>query len=333
MAPRRASVDPPISLRKAPLETRPPVSETSSTVVARSLSFSYRGKEVLRNVSFHAAAGETIGILGPNGAGKSTLLDLLIGLRRPATGSCHILGHDVHNETASARSVAAIVLQSLVLPPSLSISELCSIVAASRYTSVPSTLFLELGLAGLMARRPSTLSGGERQLVAIGLALIGGPRVLFLDEATSNLGPEERYRAWRAIRADPGRTIVLTTHRLEEAESSCDSVLVLGNRETIAYGSPESLIQQFGSQHCVRLLAERDQLPGVLALLGPTARLTDKGSITEVTAFFSDYSEALQVASTLRRSGIAQGVSVTRCGLESAYLDLVRRMEIDHDPQ
>jgi ABC-2 type transport system ATP-binding protein len=216
----------------------------SNAVIVSDLRKSYGDLEALRGVSFEIAAGEIFGLLGPNGAGKTTTVEILEGYRKRDAGSVTVLGEDPMRAGQRWRERIGVVLQSSAMYQSLSVAESLALFAG--YYEQPREVDEVLRLVGLEAKRHAhvrTLSGGQKRRLDLGLALVGDPELLFLDEPTTGFDPQARRRAWESITAlrSLGKTILLTTHYLDEAERLCDRVAVLRDGEIVALGRPGEL--------------------------------------------------------------------------------------------
>ena len=204
----------------------------------------YGAHEALRGVDFTVARGEVFGLLGPNGAGKTTTVEVLEGYRERDGGAVRVLGRDPGEHSAELLARVGIVLQSCGTYPHLTVRE----TVAHWATLYPAPRDVEevLALAGLQEcaeRRTRTLSGGQRRRLDFALALVGDPELIFLDEPTTGFDPAARRAAWDVIRAlrDLGKTVVLTTHYLEEAQALADRVAILRDGLILAEGPPGEL--------------------------------------------------------------------------------------------
>jgi ABC-2 type transport system ATP-binding protein len=206
-------------------------------ILARTIDVSrhYGPAIALDGVSLSIAAGELVGLLGPNGAGKSTLLNLLTGLRRPTSGTVELFGGSPADP--ANRRYIGVTPQETGLPPTLRVGECVDYVAAHFPDPVPrAELLAQFGLSDLARRQTGGLSGGQRRRLAVALAFVGRPRLVFLDEPTTGLDVEVRRVLWDAIRAfhADGGTVLLTSHYLEEVEALAQRVVVLGAGKVLA---------------------------------------------------------------------------------------------------
>src|SRR5215218_10382022 len=216
----------------------------STAVAVSNLRKAYGDVEALRGISFEIASGEIFGLLGPNGAGKTTTVEILEGYRERDAGSVTVLGEDPARAGDTWREQIGVVLQSSAMYQTLSVAESLDLFAG--YYERPRDVDEVVRLIGLEEKRDShvrTLSGGQRRRLDLGLALIGDPDLLFLDEPTTGFDPQARRRAWESISSlrSLGKTILLTTHYLDEAERLCDRVAVLRGGQIAAIGRPGEL--------------------------------------------------------------------------------------------
>jgi ABC-2 type transport system ATP-binding protein len=206
---------------------------------------SYDGVAALRGVSFEVAEGEVFGLLGPNGAGKTTTVEILEGYRRRDAGEVSVLGHDPDGAPRALRELVGVVLQHSELSPLLTVRETHRLFAG--YYAHPRDVDEVIALVGLEEKRDArvkTLSGGQKRRLDLGVALVGDPALVFLDEPTTGFDPAARRAAWdlvRSLRA-LGTTILLTTHYLDEAQQLADRVAVLRDGEIVRLGTPADLI-------------------------------------------------------------------------------------------
>ena len=222
---------------------------SESVIRVRGLRKRYGSTEVLRGVSFDVEEGELFGLLGTNGAGKTTTVEILQGLRRADGGSVEVLGLDPAVAGDRLRRHIGAQLQDAALPDRMRVGEALRLFASLHPSPRPlEELAREWQLETLWRRPFAALSGGERQRLFVALALVGRPRLVFLDELTQNLDPVGRRRTWDVVRRvrEGGTTVVLVTHDVEEAERLCDHIVVLDRGEVVADGSPASIVEALG---------------------------------------------------------------------------------------
>jgi len=278
---------------------------SSPAIEVRDLRKSYGEVEAVRGIDFHVARGEIYGMLGPNGAGKTSTVEILEGYRTRSSGSVSVLGHDPQSRSRDLRRRVGIVLQSSGIYSQVTVAEIVAHFAGfyPRPRDVDEVIAL-VGLAEKRGERARRLSGGQRRRLDLALALIGDPELIFLDEPTTGFDPAARRTAWETIRSlkDLGKTVLLTTHYLDEAQELADRVAIIKGGQILAEGSPAQLGVGGGSRYRVAYL--RDGEPVISQTDDPTRLLH------ELTG------EALAAGGTL------DGLSVTRPSLEEIYLEL-----------
>ena len=277
-----------------------------SAVEVRGLRKSYGSNEALRGVSFELKAGEVFALLGPNGAGKTTTVEILEGYRKRDGGDVKVLGADPETAPLRWREQVGVVLQSSAMYENLTVGESLALFAGyyERPRPVEEVVAL-VGLAGQAGARVGTLSGGQRRRLDLGLGLVGDPDLLFLDEPTTGFDPAARRAAWDTIRSlrSLGKTILLTTHYLDEAEQLADRVAMLREGVIVAFGSPAELTRTAAATE-IRYRRNGEEV--VLRTEEPTRVLH------ELTA------------SALREGVELEALEVRRATLEDVYLSLTR---------
>jgi ABC-2 type transport system ATP-binding protein len=282
---------------------------TVSAIIVRDLRKAYGGTAALRGVSFEIAEGEVFGLLGPNGAGKTTTVEILEGYRSRDGGEVTVLGHDPARAERALRERIGVVLQQSQMFQNLTVHELHAMFAGyyERPRDVEEVIAL-VGLANKAGDRVKTLSGGQKRRLDLGIALVGDPDLVFLDEPTTGFDPAARRAAWGMIRSLRllGKTILLTTHYLDEAEQLADRVAVLRDGEIIREGAPAELT---GGSTETEIRFRRDGEVVVMRTNEPTKLLNRLTS------------EALAEGREL------EGLSVRRPTLEDVYLELTAQDE------
>ncbi len=277
----------------------------AGAIVVRDLVKSYDSVEALRGISFEVGEGEVFGLLGPNGAGKTTTVEILEGYRRRDGGDALVLGHDPGKAPRELRERIGVVLQHSEFAPTLTVHEVHRLFAG--YYATPRNVDEVIELVGLAEKRDArvrTLSGGQSRRLDLGIALVGDPDLVFLDEPTTGFDPAARRSAWQMIRSlrSLGKTILLTTHYLDEAQHLADRVAVLRAGRIVDLGTPAELI---GDTRKTVITFRRKGEPVTIETEDPT------GVLHELTA------EALASGGELER------LEVRRPTLEDVYLELV----------
>ena len=227
----------------------------ATAIHCRDLRKTYDGKvEAVRGLSLDIATGECFGLLGPNGAGKTTTIEILEGLLPPTSGEVTILGHSWERNPREVREWLGISLQETRLSEKLTVRE--TLILFSSFYREPrpaSEVLEELQLTEKADTWVGKLSGGQRQRLAVATALVGNPKILFLDEPTTGLDPQSRRQLWDIIRSfqSAGGTVLLTTHYMDEAERLCDRLAIIDHGQVIAEGTPADLIERLGGHHVV----------------------------------------------------------------------------------
>jgi ABC-2 type transport system ATP-binding protein len=230
-----------------------------AAIQCRDLRKTYDGKvEAVRGLNLEIQQGECFGLLGPNGAGKTTTIEILEGLLDPTSGEVKILGHSWKENARELREWLGISLQETKLGEKLSVRETIELFASFYREPRPAAEIMEqLQLTEKADAWVGKLSGGQKQRLAVATALVGNPKILFLDEPTTGLDPQSRRQLWDIIRVfqKNGGTVLLTTHYMDEAEKLCDRLAIVDQGQIIAEGSPAELIERLGGHHVVEFEA------------------------------------------------------------------------------
>ncbi len=261
-------------------------------ILVRDLKKTYDAKppvEAVRGLDLEIRVGECFGLLGPNGAGKTTTVEILEGILEASSGTVEILGRTWKRDERALREAIGVSLQETKFADKLTVEETIRLFGSfyAKGRSVEEVM-ASVALTEKRAALVSNLSGGQHQRLAVAVALVGDPELLFLDEPTTGLDPQSRRQLWDIIRSlrERGRTIVLTTHYMDEAERLCDRVAVVDHGKVIALGSPRELIRSLGGDHVVEFalqgvehapeLAQYRALPSVRGARaeGPAIQLT-----------------------------------------------------------
>jgi ABC-2 type transport system ATP-binding protein len=283
----------------------------------------YGAVEALSNVSLTLSSGHVTALLGPNGAGKTTVVRLLTGLAKPTVGTARLFGGNP--QSVAARRQLGVMLQVARVPEVLTVREHIHLFSSYYPAPLPLSKVLEVaGLESLADRRYGQLSGGEKQRTLFALALCGNPRLFFLDEPTVGMDVESRRRFWAGVRAlvAAGRSILLTTHYLEEADALASRIVVLNRGRLVADGTPASIKQQAAGRQiqCQTRLARA----ALLAL--PGVQRVDDEPPNGVRLLTTDSDQTLRAL--LRQDETACNLDVRSVGLEDAFLALT---SADHE--
>jgi ABC-2 type transport system ATP-binding protein len=284
----------------------------------QSVTKNYGEIRALRGVDFHVHAGKVVALLGPNGAGKTTAVKLMLGLLQPNSGKVRVLGGDPTNP-ANRRKTGA-MLQVGRVPETLRVREHIDLFSSYYDKPLPAANVLAAaGLEKLADRRFGDLSGGQRQRVLFALAICGDPELLFLDEPTAGLDVEARRMLWNEIRrlTERGKTVLLTTHYLDEADALADRIAVIHQGSIIAEGTPAEIKAQTSGKRirCITALdvATLRRLPGVIEVREDREAIEIHASNAEAV-----------LRSLLARDPSVSGLEITSAGLEEAFLALTQ---------
>jgi ABC-2 type transport system ATP-binding protein len=271
----RAAAGVPLVVPAPSLDASP---DLAPSVVVRDLHKTYGDVEAVRGLSFEVAPGECFGLLGPNGAGKTTTIEILEGLLAPTAGEVVVLGRRWGRDDQAIRERLGVCLQQTVLSEKLHVDETVQLFRSFyRHGRAPDAVIRQVELTEKAKARVGTLSGGQKQRLAVACALVGDPELLFLDEPTTGLDPQSRRQVWDIVNdfKTNGRTVMLTTHYMDEAERLCDRVAIVDHGRIIALGPPRELMTSLGGEHMVEIAvsdgdagaaaAAMEGLPGVRA--------------------------------------------------------------------
>ncbi len=296
-------------------------------VAVRGLRKAYAGKPAVQGVDLEVAAGDIFGLLGPNGAGPTTTVECLVGLRAPDAGDIHLCGLDARANPAAIRQHLGVALQSTALPDRMTPREALALFGRFYAHGRPAEeLLRRFGLTEQGDQAFDRLSGGQRQRLALALAFVNEPAVVFLDEPTTGLDPQARRDLHALIRGlrDEGCAVVLTTHLLDEAETLCDRVAIIDRGRVVATGTPRDLAAGSRGRQAVHLRARGPVSAEVLAALPGVTGLETR---TDGFSFETESPAATLagLAPLLAAPGVELlELQVRRASLEEVFLQLTR---------
>jgi lipooligosaccharide transport system ATP-binding protein len=306
----------------------------TSTLVARNLKKSYDGFEAVKGVEFEVKRGECFGFLGPIGAGKTTTMKMIYGAVIPTSGELDVAGLDVRRSEREIKRRIGVVPQENNLDDELKVKE--NLLVYGRYYDLPRKLALQradelLDFVQLTEKADSQveqLSGGMKRRLLIARALINDPEIVVLDEPTTGLDPQARHLVWDRLRAltSEGKTLVLTTHYMEEAARLCDRLVIMEGGLIIAEGSPKELVEKYVSPQVVEFRASPWALDELLPIVGAAADAVDRTG-EALLAFTTDADVLME---RVRESGIeVENIVQRQAGLEDVFLRLTGRRLIE----
>ena len=306
-----------------------PVEAARETVIAvGDVHKAYGTVKAVDGVSFEVRKGEIFGLLGPNGAGKTTTMEMIEGLHNPDAGTIAVLGLDVRKHARAIKNRIGVQLQTAALYPQLKVMELLRLFTSffDRQQAVDQVL-VDLELGEKRDAQTKTLSGGQQQRLSVALALINDPEVVFLDEPTTGLDPAARQSLWQVIRRmqGEGRTILMTTHYMEEAEALCDRLAIMDHGRILDTGTVEELIGRRFKERSVRFARNGAPPQAELAALAGVSRVVEEDD--EIVLFTKDVpatvAALLDVSS--RTGTELAGLMIRRASLEDVFLELTGR--------
>jgi ABC-2 type transport system ATP-binding protein len=298
-------------------------------VKVKSLRKTYGKTIAVENMSFEVYEGEIFGMVGPNGAGKTTTIECIEGLRQPDEGDIEVLGLDPKKDEHDIRERIGVQLQTSALQDRIKVWEALDLYASFYPKSTDwETLLKRLGLADKRNDYFDKLSGGQKQRVFVALALVNDPEVVFLDELTTGLDPRARHSIWDLVRdiQKSGKTVILTTHFMEEAERLCDRVAIVDHGRIVALDSPEKLIQNLGAETRIIFNVDRETKRPSEKLKG-TAGVTRIEQIGDRVVVYGTGDEvAGKVVNALTSKGIRfSNLRTEQPNLEDVFLTLTGR--------
>ena len=289
---------------------------------------SYGSVRAVDGISFSVNEGEVFGMLGPNGAGKTTTVEILEGLRDADSGTARVLGMDVRRQGRNVKEQIGVALQTATLMPNLTARELVDLFGSFYRKALDSDRLLDqLGLQEKRNARVNTLSGGQQQRLSVSLALVNDPRIVFLDEPTTGLDPQARRQLWEVIgnMRREGKTVLLTTHYMEEAERLCDRVAIMDHGRILALDTPRELVRSHFTERAIQFTAQESATPEQFADLPNVLRTAAEDSDI---LLYSD-SVPRTLGALLERADLQSldvgDVHIRRATLEDVFIKLTGR--------
>jgi ABC-2 type transport system ATP-binding protein len=300
----------------------------SKVVEVENVTKTYGALAAVDGVSFSVEEGEVFGVLGPNGAGKTTMVEMIEGLRRPDKGSIRVFGIDALRESERIKELIGVQLQTTSLYDRIRVREVVDLFGGYYRKAIPTaTLLEEVSLTDKTANYVSELSGGQKQRLALALALVNDPGMVFLDEPTTGLDPQARRSVWGTIAGlrQRGKTIILTTHYMEEAEELCRRVAIMDHGKIIALDTPDALIGAAGLDSRIEMNHVPEAFRSVLRDAGLPARISEDGDKMVLHT-----KKSSQVLKEITRIAAEQdidleSISVQKATLEDVFLTLTGR--------
>ncbi len=297
-------------------------------ISVQDLQRSFGAVRAVDGVSFEVRRGEVFGLLGPNGAGKTTTVEMLEGLTKPDGGRAEVLGLDVARQASALHERVGVQLQTAALYPNLTVSEVLDLFGSFYRKTVPTEeLIAALDLGEKRNAQTRHLSGGQRQRLSVALALVNDPELIFLDEPTTGLDPAARRALWDLIDGmrRKGRTVLLTTHYLEEAETLCDRVAIMDHGKILELGTIEELVSRRFKERSVRFDAVTGLDDTRLMSLPSVSRVVRDNGV--VSLFTPDVPATIGglLAAADELEVEPANLTVRRATLEDVFLDLTGR--------
>ncbi|MCP4098320.1 MAG: ABC transporter ATP-binding protein [Planctomycetaceae bacterium] len=300
----------------------------------------YPGKppvEAVRGINFSVEVGECYGVLGPNGAGKTTTIEILEGLLAATSGTAEVLSMNWKNNATAIRERIGVSLQETQLSERLSVGETLSLFRSFYHSGIsPDEALARVSLQEKEGAWIKTLSGGQKQRLAVATALVGDPELIFLDEPTTGLDPSSRRELWEIIEnfKANGKTVLITTHYMEEAERLCDRVAIFDAGKIIAEGTPKELIRSIGAEHVIEFSIEQKNLTLDLSLLQslPTVERVDHDQANYHITASEPHIVLPALINCLAKQQIAlASLSTRHASLEDVFVNLTGRHLIQRD--
>jgi len=300
----------------------------NSIIEVNNLEKKYGDVNAVNGISFSVERGEVFAILGPNGAGKTTTVEMIEGLRKPNSGSINVSNIDALKEPQRIKEIIGVQLQATSLYDNIRVKEAIELFGSYYAKSVPAAIILdEVSLTEKKNSQVSKLSGGQKQRLSVGLALVNDPEVIFLDEPTTGLDPQARHNIWSIVEKlkERGKTVVMTTHYMEEAEQLCHRLAIIDQGRIIAMDTPDNLINNAGIATSIEFTTSKEldglakQIPGICKV--------NNGSVRKYSVSTKAVSRILKDLTNLCYDNNIEleNISVKQATLEDVFLSMTGR--------
>jgi ABC-2 type transport system ATP-binding protein len=253
----------------------------NNIIEVTNLEKKYGDINAVNGVSFNVEKGEVFGILGPNGAGKTTTVEMIEGLRKPNAGTIKVCNIDALKEPQRIKEIIGVQLQATSLYDNIRVKEAIELFGGYYAKSIPAAIIMdEVSLTEKKDSQVSKLSGGQKQRLSVGLALVNDPELIFLDEPTTGLDPQARHNIWSIVEKlrERGKTVVMTTHYMEEAEQLCHRLAIIDQGKIIAMDTPDNLINKAELATSIEFSTSKEldglakKIPGICKVNNGSAR-------------------------------------------------------------
>jgi ABC-2 type transport system ATP-binding protein len=316
-------------VKAAPARSGDPVDTIAASVISvADVRKSYGAVKAVDGVSFDVAKGEIFGLLGPNGAGKTTTMEMIEGLHAPDSGEISVLGMNVARQAPAIKLRVGVQLQTAALYPQLTVAEVLTLFGSFYTRQAPVDRLIEdLELGEKRNARTKTLSGGQQQRLSVALALVNDPEVVFLDEPTTGLDPAARQGLWNVIRRmqGEGRTILMTTHYMPEAEALCDRLAIMDHGRILDMGTVDELVGRRFHERTVRFSRVGAADEAALRALPAVSQIALEED--DVVLYTDDVPATIGglIALTARAGTEPANLMIRSASLEDVFLDLTGR--------
>lgn len=308
-------------LTKSETQAEDTLDKNTNIIEVKDLIKQYGKTIAVNNLSFSITKGEIFGLLGPNGAGKTSTLEIIEGIQKQDSGEVHVFGLDVRKYRKKIQTRIGVQIQCTTLFPELNVHENIELFSSFYPHTLPVAKLIEMVALQEKARAyPGNLSGGQRQRLALALALVNDPEIVFLDEPTTGLDPQSRRSLWEMVEGlrDAGKTVVLTTHFMDEAEYLCDRIAIIDHGQIIAQDTTAGLLTSLGSSARIEWMLNGTARTFNLDLATLPAVKEVEHNLDRVRLFTSHTEQTL---AALLQLATAQGISLDNLHIQTPTLE------------